>query len=144
MPHWDLRALDVESHHPEVLHSAGEGRTIVIQVPAGEMLQEHQVHERAWLVVIDGEVEIARGDEGVAGGPGTRWRSSSPPSATRCAPPPTRACSSSSRPGPVRATPATRSRGPAPRRTPRSHDAGFRAYTSLFCGLLLLGKVALP
>jgi quercetin dioxygenase-like cupin family protein len=71
MPHWDLRALDVEPHRPEVLHSAGEGRTIVIHVPAGEMLQEHQVHERAWLVVIDGEVEIARGSEGVAGGPGT-------------------------------------------------------------------------
>lgn len=62
MPHWDLRALDVEPHHPEVLHSAGEGRTIVIQVPAGEMLQEHQVHERAWVLVIDGMIGIATPD----------------------------------------------------------------------------------
>ncbi len=27
--------------------------------PAGESMTDHQVHERAWLTVIDGEVEIA-------------------------------------------------------------------------------------
>ena len=30
------------------------------QLPAGEELQEHEVHERAYLVVIDGEVEVER------------------------------------------------------------------------------------
>jgi redox-sensitive bicupin YhaK (pirin superfamily) len=67
MEHWDLRALDVEPHHPKILHSArGEARSIAIQLPAGEQLQEHQVHERAYVVVIDGEVEL--GD--ATGGPG--------------------------------------------------------------------------
>ena len=54
MQHWDLRSLEVAPHQPEVLQSQGEGRSIVIQLPAGEALGEHQVHERAWLVVVDG------------------------------------------------------------------------------------------
>ena len=61
MEHWDLRSLAVEPHHPEVLHSArGEARSIAIALPAGEELQDHEVHERAYLVVIDGEVERHR------------------------------------------------------------------------------------
>jgi redox-sensitive bicupin YhaK (pirin superfamily) len=69
---WNLRDLDVQAHHPEVLQSDGEGRTIVIQLPAGESLQEHQVHERAWLLVVDGEVQIAEdSEEAATSGPGT-------------------------------------------------------------------------
>jgi quercetin dioxygenase-like cupin family protein len=73
MLNWDLREVDVQPHQPEVLHSEGEGRTILIQLPAGEALQDHQVHERAWLVVVDGEIEVdGRGDgETVTGGPGS-------------------------------------------------------------------------
>jgi quercetin dioxygenase-like cupin family protein len=68
MEHWDLRALDVAPHQPRILHSArGEARSILLSLPAGEELQEHQVHERAYVVVIDGEVELA----GNRGGPGT-------------------------------------------------------------------------
>ena len=71
MEHWDLRTLDVEPHEPRILDSSrGAARTVVLQLPAGEALQEHQVHERAHLVVVDGEVEIARDGETVAGGPG--------------------------------------------------------------------------
>ena len=58
MQTWDTRSLAVEPHQPQVLQSDGEGRTIVINLPAGEELQEHQVHERAWILVIDGRVEI--------------------------------------------------------------------------------------
>jgi quercetin dioxygenase-like cupin family protein len=58
MQSWDVKALDVKPHLPEVLHSGEEGRTIVINLPAGEQLQEHQVHERAWIVVVDGRVEL--------------------------------------------------------------------------------------
>jgi mannose-6-phosphate isomerase-like protein (cupin superfamily) len=69
--HWDLRSLTVAPHEPAVLSSVrGEARTIVLNVPAGEALRDHQVHERAHLVVVDGEVEIVQGDETVAGGPG--------------------------------------------------------------------------
>jgi redox-sensitive bicupin YhaK (pirin superfamily) len=68
MEHWDLRTLEVEPRHPRILHSArGEARSILIALPAGEELQEHQVHERAYVVVIDGEADLA----GTAGGPGT-------------------------------------------------------------------------
>jgi redox-sensitive bicupin YhaK (pirin superfamily) len=68
MEHWDLRTLDVEPQRPKVLHSArGEARSILISLRAGEELQEHQVHERAYVVVIDGEVDLA----GTAGGAGT-------------------------------------------------------------------------
>jgi quercetin dioxygenase-like cupin family protein len=55
---WDVRTLDVEPHQPVVLHSDDEGRTIVINLPAGEELQDHQVHERAWIIVTDGEIEL--------------------------------------------------------------------------------------
>jgi hypothetical protein len=68
---WDLRTVDVKPHQPEVLHSEGEGRTILLLLPGGESLQQHQVHERAWLLVVDGEIEVdGPADEAVTGGPG--------------------------------------------------------------------------
>jgi quercetin dioxygenase-like cupin family protein len=68
---WNLRELPVEPHHPEVLLSTPEGRAIALDLPAGERLQEHQVHERGWLLVVDGEVEIVdRDGHATAGGAG--------------------------------------------------------------------------
>jgi redox-sensitive bicupin YhaK (pirin superfamily) len=59
MEHWDLRTVEVDPRQPRILHSArGEARSILINLPAGEALQDHQVHERAYVVVIDGDVEI--------------------------------------------------------------------------------------
>ena len=70
MEHWDLRALAVEPRHPQILQSArGEGRAIAIHLPAGEQLQDHSVHERAYLTVVDGEIEVDAG-ETVTAGPG--------------------------------------------------------------------------
>ncbi len=46
-------------HHPEILASTEEGRAVVLDLPAGEMLQDHQVHEGAWITVIYGDVRIA-------------------------------------------------------------------------------------
>jgi len=70
--HWDLRSLDVAPHRPVILHSArGQARSVALHVPAGELLRDHQVHERAHLVVVEGEVEVSRGPgESVTGGPG--------------------------------------------------------------------------
>ena len=71
MEHWDLRSLDVEPHQPRILHSSrGEARSIAINLPAGEALQEHQVHERAYLIVVDGEVEVRDSGDSVKGGAG--------------------------------------------------------------------------
>jgi redox-sensitive bicupin YhaK (pirin superfamily) len=69
MRSWDISTLDVAPHQPQVLDSEEEGRAIVINLPAGERLQEHQVHERAWLLVVSGAIEI-EGSESVSGGPG--------------------------------------------------------------------------
>ena len=70
MQTWDTRSIDVEPHQPQVLHTGDEGRTIVINLPAGEEMQDHQVHERAWIIVVDGRVEIEAAGETVTGEPG--------------------------------------------------------------------------
>jgi quercetin dioxygenase-like cupin family protein len=70
MDTWDVASLPVEPHRPEVLRSDDETRVIALNLPGGERLQEHQVHERAWLMVASGEVEIEQGGQTVTGGPG--------------------------------------------------------------------------
>jgi quercetin dioxygenase-like cupin family protein len=59
MRSWDLRTVEVKPHEPLILASDDDARTIVLHLPTGEELQEHEVHERARVVVIEGEVEIA-------------------------------------------------------------------------------------
>jgi quercetin dioxygenase-like cupin family protein len=70
MDTWDVASLQVQPRQPEVLRSDDETRVIAINLPGGERLQEHQVHERAWLVVAAGEIEVEQGGETVTGGPG--------------------------------------------------------------------------
>jgi quercetin dioxygenase-like cupin family protein len=70
METWDILGLEVEPHQPQVLRSDGESRAIAIHLPAGEELQEHQVHERAYLLVADGEIEISGDGQVVRGGAG--------------------------------------------------------------------------
>ena len=70
MQSWDIRSLDIQPHHPVVLRSDEEARVIAIHLPAGEELQEHQVHERAYLMVVDGEIEVDGGGATERGGPG--------------------------------------------------------------------------
>ena len=64
MKAWDVMAMDVAPHRPEVLASTDEGRAIVISLPSGEELGEHEVHERAWVVVTRGRVEAVAADGG--------------------------------------------------------------------------------
>jgi len=61
---WTLPNLRLEPRHPEILASSPDARAIALRLPAGESLQEHQVHERAWLVVADGEAQVSAGDSG--------------------------------------------------------------------------------
>jgi quercetin dioxygenase-like cupin family protein len=70
MDTWDLATLPVAPRQPEVLRSDDETRVIAINLPGGERLQEHQVHERAWLVVASGEIEVEQAGRTVTGGPG--------------------------------------------------------------------------
>jgi quercetin dioxygenase-like cupin family protein len=62
MQSWDLKSVEAEPHQPRILASAEDARTIVLSLPAGEELQEHEVHERARIVVVAGEVEVAASD----------------------------------------------------------------------------------
>ena len=64
MNNWDIRALDLKPRLPEILSSNDAARAIVLDLAAGESLADHEVHERAWLIVLDGEVEVttAAGD----------------------------------------------------------------------------------
>jgi redox-sensitive bicupin YhaK (pirin superfamily) len=62
MESWDLKTVEVEPHQPRILASAEDARTIILRLPAGEELQEHEVHERARVLVVDGEVEVAEAD----------------------------------------------------------------------------------
>jgi quercetin dioxygenase-like cupin family protein len=71
MKAWSLTEMDVVAHRPLVLDSADEGRLIAIDLPAGEEMREHRVHERAWLVVVSGVIEVHGADgETVGGGAG--------------------------------------------------------------------------
>lgn len=58
MESWDLKTVEVEPHQPRILASADDARSIVLALTAGEEMQEHEVHERARVIVVDGEVEI--------------------------------------------------------------------------------------
>ena len=69
MKTWDTHAMDVEVHKPEVVTTTDDARLILLVLPEGERLQEHQVHERAWVLVLQGEIELV-GSETVTGGPG--------------------------------------------------------------------------
>ena len=71
MNSWDLKALDLKPRLPEILSSSDAARAIVLDLAAGESLSDHQVHERAWLVVLDGEIQVATAEgERVSGGVG--------------------------------------------------------------------------
>jgi quercetin dioxygenase-like cupin family protein len=68
---WDLQSLTVQPHQPQVLRSDdGAARAIAINLPAGEQLQEHEVHEHAYLVVVDGELELDQGGQSQSAGVG--------------------------------------------------------------------------
>ena len=70
MDAWNIRELDVEPHQPQVLRTDDEARLVAVNLPAGEALDDHQVHERAYVVVVDGEVEIGPADNMQTAGPG--------------------------------------------------------------------------
>lgn len=68
METWDLTTVDVPPHRPQIL-ATNQARAILISLPAGEEMQEHEVHEHAWVSVVAGEVEFSD-----AGGAATTGR----------------------------------------------------------------------
>ena len=62
MKQWELGTMDARPHLPQILSTTDAARAILLALPADERLQEHEVHERAWLVVIAGEIDVTSFD----------------------------------------------------------------------------------
>jgi quercetin dioxygenase-like cupin family protein len=73
---WNLRELETPggTRSPIVLHSTIEARAVLIGIDSGQELGDHQVHENAYIVVVDGQVQIEAGGERLEAGPGTLVR----------------------------------------------------------------------
>lgn len=74
MKTWKLTERKTEPRKPEILESGDDARAVVIDLPKGESLPDHRVHERAWLVLVAGEIEVtaleASPEDSVVGGVG--------------------------------------------------------------------------
>lgn len=74
MKTWKLTELDASPRKPQIVASTEEARAIVVDLSAGESLDDHMVHERAWLVLIMGELEVtslaSSSEASVVAGPG--------------------------------------------------------------------------
>jgi hypothetical protein len=70
MKSWEVDKLDLRPRLPEILSSSDEARALALDLAEGETLREHEVHERAWIVVVEGEIEVSTADGGVRGGVG--------------------------------------------------------------------------
>jgi redox-sensitive bicupin YhaK (pirin superfamily) len=70
---WDLIEIEAPGGtiDPAVLTTDDGARAIAIRLEAGQALRDHQVRERAWVVVVEGDAEIRSGDDVVRGGVGT-------------------------------------------------------------------------
>ena len=61
---WQLDSEEAEAHHPRILRTdPGANRVILLSLPAGELLQDHQVRERALVFVVEGEAVMRCGGE---------------------------------------------------------------------------------
>ena len=71
MKSWNVNDLNLKPHAPQILSSTKDARAIALAIPAGESLQDHQVHERAWVTVLSGQAEISTPTgERITGTPG--------------------------------------------------------------------------
>jgi quercetin dioxygenase-like cupin family protein len=63
---WDLTSLQAPT--PVVVHTEDDARAILVQLEPGGVLGDHQVRERAWVTVVEGEAEFrCDGDSGTFG-----------------------------------------------------------------------------
>ena len=71
---WNLREIETPggSRSPVVVHTENEVRAVLIGLEPGQALGDHQVHERAWVVVLDGHGDLHRYLVAPGGGVGRR------------------------------------------------------------------------
>jgi hypothetical protein len=102
---WTITNLDLKPHSPEILASTDDARAIALMIPAGESFDDHQVHESAWVTVIDGEVEITTSAGASVIGTTGLVVAFAPTNVMPCTPAPTPACCCCSRHGRGSTTP---------------------------------------
>src|SRR4029077_21087422 len=71
---WNVKEIEVPegTRRAEALETVDGARAIIIRLTPGEELGEHQVRERAWLMVVEGSARVeAGGGDVVEAGPGT-------------------------------------------------------------------------
>ena len=63
MDSWRLDEIDTGdgARSPVVLATLDGARAILLRLEAGQELGEHEVRERAWLLVVDGSAEVTDG-----------------------------------------------------------------------------------
>ena len=73
MQSWNLTEIEAPGGtvDPAVLTTDDGARAIAIRLDAGQAMNDHQVRERAWVVVVEGRAQVRSGDELVDGGVGT-------------------------------------------------------------------------
>ena len=73
MQTWDLTAIDMPggTRSPVVVDSEDEARAVLIGLDPGQELGDHQVKEHAWVVVVEGTVEIESDGRTTSVGAGT-------------------------------------------------------------------------
>ena len=75
MQTWDLQSVETPdgTRSPVVLHPGGPARVVLIAIEAGQELGDHEVKEKAFVVVVDGTVIASRdgGEDSVEVGAGT-------------------------------------------------------------------------
>jgi quercetin dioxygenase-like cupin family protein len=61
---WNLLEISMPqgTRDPVVVHQDEGARAILVALQPGQELGEHQVHENAWVVVVDGTVEVSAAD----------------------------------------------------------------------------------
>jgi quercetin dioxygenase-like cupin family protein len=74
--HWDLNAIDAPrgTRDPYVVHQDEGARAVLIVLEPGQALGDHQVKENAWLLIVDGSVQVSAGSENVELGAGALLR----------------------------------------------------------------------
>jgi quercetin dioxygenase-like cupin family protein len=73
---WNLLELETPggTRSPIVLHSTDEARAVLIRIDPGQALGDHQVHERAYVIVLEGHVRIDSGTDSLEAEAGTLVR----------------------------------------------------------------------
>jgi quercetin dioxygenase-like cupin family protein len=69
---WNLREIETPggSRSPVVLRSDDAARAVLIALEPGQRLGDHQVKERALVLVLDGKVRVEAGGEAIDADPG--------------------------------------------------------------------------